>query len=174
MFKSTNFREVPFLFTVLACRLSCRAFVVGVPIWCNAIPAFSFSWSLGLVLYFLLYVILCIGSSVISFSRFDIIPSGIVFFSVCLSYLFSCICSTVFGMSKSFASNSLFLSFFSVIDVVHFDSSNSVLKSGKSHSLSYSLSFSQCPGVFLYLIVPLRKNLLVSCFFPGSYLIYFD
>ena len=43
------------------------------------------------------YVILCLGSSLKSFSRLDIRASGMVFFLFFRSFVFSWICSTTFG-----------------------------------------------------------------------------
>ena len=93
-------------------------------------------------------VILCIGSSLMSFPRFDIRASGMVFFLFLLSNVFCCIYSTTFDIFRSFSFSNLSRKFLSVIDVINFDINDSVLSSWKSHSFSNSINFSQwCFGV---------------------------
>ena len=115
--------------------------------------------SFGLVPYWAVCVILCMGSSLMSSSRFDIRASGMLFFLFFRSYVFRCISSATFGTSKSFSSSSLSRNFLSVIDVINFDISTSVLKSGKSHSFSNSSSLSSGLAVFPYLFVLPEKKI---------------
>ena len=152
LFKPGNLREVLFLVTFMEFQLLEWAFVVGFPIWCVTKTAFSFfGLSFGLVPYFPIYVMLCIGSSLISLSQFHISDCGIVSFLLFLSYVFSCICSTIYCRSKSFSFNNLSRHFLSVIDVLSLDMSNLMLKSGKFRYI-------------LPLVLRPEKNLLVSGF----------
>ena len=91
----------------------------------------SLCLSFDLVRFCPVYDILCIGSSLVSFSRFDIRASGMVFFLFFRSYVFCCICSTTFAKSKSFSSSSSSRIVLFVVDVIKIDKSNLVLNSGK-------------------------------------------
>ena len=119
--------------------------------WCIAVSTTSFfDVSFGPVPYFLVCVILRIGS-LISFSQFDFSTSCLISFLYFLWYVFCCIFLTTFGTSKTFSFNSLSRKFLSVTDVINFDIGNSVLISGNLHSLSLSINFSEwSSGVSLY------------------------
>ena len=69
--------------------------------------------------------ILCSGSSFISFCRFEIRASGILFFRFFLSYVFCLIISIVFFSSSFFSLINLSRSFVSVIAVINFEFSES-------------------------------------------------
>ena len=119
--------------------------------------------SFGLLSYFPVCVILGIGSSLISFLRFDIKASGMVFFLFFLSYVFCCICSKTFVTSKSFPFSSLSRNSLSVIDVIIFDISGLVLNSENGILFLFKI-ISPCGlPVFPYLFVFPEKNLAVSC-----------
>ena len=85
--------------------------------------------------------ILCIGSSFISFSRFDIRASGIVFFRFFLSYVFCLINSIVFANSSFYSFIKLSRSFVSVIAVINFEMSRSSAVI-PPNALSFSISIS--------------------------------
>ena len=141
-FGSANVREVP-LFAILTYWFSGWAFMVRVPIWRIALSAFSFFWSLfpcSSLFYCLCYFLKGI---LWFFSWFNNSSCGMVFLLFFLSYVFYCIWFALFGISKTFSFNNLSRSFLLVIDVIVFDGSNSVLKSGKSHSFSKLNIFSQ-------------------------------
>ena len=114
----------------------------------------SFGLSFGLVPCFPVYVILFTGSSLMSFSRFDIRASGMVVFLFFRLYVFCCICSTIFSTFKIFSFSNLFRNLLSVIDVVSFDKSKSMLNSGKLHSFSNPNTIlpvvSRCFGICLF------------------------
>ena len=99
----------------------------------------SFVISFDLIPCCPIYVILCIGSSLIFFS--DSILEVPVWCSFCS---FGRMCFVVFDqLSESFSFNSLSRNFASVMDVMNFDISNSVLNSGKLQSFSNSCNLSQ-------------------------------
>ena len=129
----------------------------------------SFGLSFGLLPYCPVCVILCIGSSLMSFSRFDVRVSGMVFFLLFLSYMFCCICPTAFGTSKSLFFNSWSRNFVSLIDIINFDISNSVLKSWKSHSFSSSNNFTTNLPAFPYLFCPKKSPCVLYWFLLGRY-----
>ena len=108
---------------------------------------FIFGLSFRFVPYLTVHVTLCVRSSLVSFLRFDISASGIMFFLFFLFYIFCCMCSTTFATSNSFSFNGLSRYFLSVIDVIGFDTGNSVLKSGKLHYYFRSISLSQRSSV---------------------------
>ena len=119
----------------------------------------------GLPPYCSVFVILCIGSFLMTFSRVVIRASGMVFFLLFRLCVFCCICSTIFGSSQSFSFSNLFCKFLSVIDVINFDINTLVLKSGKLHSFSISINSSQWfSSVSVSVCFP-QKNCLVSCIF---------
>ena len=81
MLGSANFCDVTFVFAVTTCSFSDLAFTVGFRFSAlQKLRFYSFGLSFGLVPYFAVYVVLCIGSSLVSFSRFDISAFGILFF----------------------------------------------------------------------------------------------
>ena len=117
--------------------------MVGVLVCCIAVSLIFFFRSLfRSCAVFSFVCFLCICSSLISFSRFDISVSDMLFFLLFLLYVFCCFCSATFGTSKSFSFSSLSRSFLSVIVVIKFDISDLVLESGKQHSFSDSINFS--------------------------------
>ena len=88
--------------------------------------------------------ILCIGSSFISFSRFDISASGMVFYQFFLSYVFCLIISIVFFSSRFFSFINLSRSFVSVIAIMNFETNkSSAVTPSNAHSFSISLSLNQ-------------------------------
>ena len=121
-----------------------------------------------------LHVFLCIGYSLMSFSRLDTRVFGMVLFLFLRSYVFCWICLTTFSTSKFFPFISLSRNFLSVIDVINFDKSNSMLSSGNSHSFSNSSNFSQWSSGVSLSVCFAQKNLLLSCicFFSMSSICY--
>ena len=104
-----------------------------------------------------IFFILCNGSSFICRSFVAINASGIVFFS----YVFCLISSVIFLSSNVFYFIILSCSFFSVIDVIYFDISNSSAEIVlKLHSFSSSISLLKIFPVFPLPSVLPKSNLL--------------
>ena len=128
----------------------------------------SFGLTFGLVPYLPERVILCIGSSLIFF--FGLILDHLVW---CSSFPFCRMYFLVFVRPLSehlvfFSFSSLSRSFLSVIHVINFNISNTVLCSGRSHSFYSSINFPSDLPVFPCLFVLRERNFLESCicFFP--------
>ena len=84
----------------------------GFPIGVSQYLQFcSFGLFFGPIPYFPVSVVLCIGSSLMSSSRFDKKASGMVFFLIFSSHMFCCICSTTFDTSRPSSFSSLSLTF---------------------------------------------------------------
>ena len=157
IFQSTNFCELLFLCTIMACQLPAGHWL-GFQFGALQYLQFRyFGLFFGLVPSFPVNVILCKGSFLISSFRFDISVSSIVFFLFFLSHVFCCICLTFFSTTESFSVNNLSCNFLSVVEVIKFDMSNSVLKYGKSDSFSNWNNCSQCCfGVFVWFFRPVE------------------
>ena len=153
VFGSPNVREVPFHFTVMTFSFSAGHLWLGFRFGAmKCLQYGSFVIFFGRNPYFPVYVLLFICSSSISFSRFHLSASSIVLLLFFVSYLFYCFCLTTFDIFNSFSFKSLSISVLSVVDVIIFNLSNSVQKSGKTHSFSSSVSFSQwSSGVSVFL-----------------------
>ena len=167
LFESTCFREVSFFLQLW--HIDSPAGHLGFRFQFAASQYLQFrslNFSFGLVLYCPLCVNLCMVSCWTSFYRFDIRASGMVLFLFFRLYVFCCICSTTIGISQSFSFSSLSRKFLSVIDAIKFDISNSLLKSGKSHSFSNSNNFSQwSSGVSVAVCFAQKKSFRQLYFF---------
>ena len=131
--------------------------------------------SFDLVSYCLVYVISFTGSFLMSFSRFHNRFPGMLFFLFFRSYVFCRIGSTTFGISKCLSFNSLSRNILSVIDVINFNISKSVLIAGKFYILPISCNSSQWSSLSPYLFALPKTNLLLSCIcfpFGRYYLLY--
>ena len=116
--------------------------------------------------------IFCIGSSLVSFSRFVTRASIILFFRFFVSYVFCLINSIVFISSSSSSFINLLLSFVSVIVVMNFETSrSSAVIPSNAHSFSISINLRQkssgasvalsCPDDFSAIVIVFlfgRKN----------------
>ena len=175
LFKSACLREMPFFLHVW--HITSLAGFLGFGFQFGAWQYMQFR---SLFLSFdpgpfcLVYVVLCIGPSLMSFSRLDIPASRIVFFSFSQSYVLCWICSTTFSTSKSFSFISLSHNFLSVIEVIVFDVGSSVMNSGKPHSFFNSRNLSQWSSGAFLLVCFAQKNLSLSCicFFLVSSICY--
>ena len=155
LFGSVDFREVTFLVAVVAFLFSGWTYMIKLPYWCVAVSGVSFLWSLfrSYFVFFSVFVVLCLGSHLISFSGIDISAPGIVILLFLLSFVICSICSTTFGTSDSFSFDKLSRSFLSVIDVKKIDISNSALLSGKAHFFKIQIISLSRLLVFPYLFV---------------------
>ena len=99
-----------------------------------------------------------------------------MFFLFFLSYVFCCLFLIVFGTSERFSFNSPSPKFFSLIAVINFELNTVLLKSGKSSSLSNSISFSESSSGVTVSDCFAPKNLLVSCvfFLLGNYYLFYS
>ena len=96
---------MPVLFTIITYWFSSWAFVITIPVCFFAKSTIFFLRSLFWSCFEFLCVCvnLCVGSFLISFSRFDISVTGMVFFLFLLSYAFCCNSSTSFGTFNCFS-----------------------------------------------------------------------